>query len=303
MSVFRFQRCTCPCYRDSVSAALSQTATRRSSDFAGQRVDLAVGRTEFRAPLIHKLNSHKSVPSTTRCVYSPLVENYESSKINPIITKRDGGPTLTSPSSISFLPVEDIVDEGSFQRSRNEKGAVPDGKFPLPQDPVAAAHGDPSLLVTGSDVGRDLGARRSARYQPQTMSLTQGFRFVANQGVSCAIGVAGRPIANATKIGGPTGLMMGLAVAGLGIATAIQKVSEPHSEQKLCSRCDGYGVERCDVCAGAGKITWEGKVHRTNPCPRCFGSRLKKCPRCDGCRVKKDSAPVLLMMKTPPKEK
>jgi DnaJ-class molecular chaperone len=102
---------------------------------------------------------------------------------------------------------------------------------------------------------------------------------------------------------GPAGLMMGLAVAGLGIATAIHKAAETQPQVKLCTRCDGYGVECCDVCGGKGQISWEGKAHRTNPCPRCFGARLKKCPRCDGWRVKKDSTPVLQKLKEQPKKK
>lgn len=96
-----------------------------------------------------------------RCVYSPLVESYEASKIKPLIIKRDGGmggPTLASPSSISFLKptvleersVSDLVQEESSYGDGSEKGGVRDDNSPAPQDPVAASHGDSSLLATGS---------------------------------------------------------------------------------------------------------------------------------------------------------
>lgn len=316
MSSVPLQTCTCPCSKHSTAATASPGD--RSSVGVRQRLDsnsLAGSRQEFAAPLnlVHKPRS-RTLPAKTRCLYSPLVESYNASPVKPLTIQRNGkngGAILVSSSSVSFLKpagidtrsVLELPHEETFESDRKENEHATDENCPAEQDPIAAAHGDSSLLATGADAGHDLEARRSARYQPQTMSLTHSFRSAANQGVSCAIGVAGRPLANATKIGGPAGLMMGLAVAGLGIATAIQKAAETQPQVKLCSRCDGYGVECCDVCSGAGHISWEGKVHRTNRCPRCFGSRLKKCPRCDGCRVKKDNTPLLQKLKSQPKKK
>lgn len=48
------------------------------------------------------------------------------------------------------------------------------------------------------------------------------------------------------------------------------------SVQKVCEKCDGYGVQQCHVCQGRGVLTWEGKLRHTDPCPLCFGSCLKK---------------------------
>ncbi len=46
--------------------------------------------------------------------------------------------------------------------------------------------------------------------------------------------------------------------------------------QKVCTKCDGYGVQQCHVCEGQGKLIWEGKLRRMDPCPLCFGSCLEK---------------------------
>jgi hypothetical protein len=49
-----------------------------------------------------------------------------------------------------------------------------------------------------------------------------------------------------------------------------------HFLQKACPKCDGYGVQQCHVCEGQGKLIWEGKLQRMDPCPLCFGSCLEK---------------------------
>ncbi|PTQ37890.1 hypothetical protein MARPO_0054s0008, partial [Marchantia polymorpha] len=73
-------------------------------------------------------------------------------------------------------------------------------------------------------------------------------------------------------------------------------------DPKVCSRCDGYGVECCDVCEGRGRILWEGKMSHMDSCSRCFGSCTKKCPRCGGSRMKKGDPPIVQRSKfLPPK--
>jgi hypothetical protein len=62
---------------------------------------------------------------------------------------------------------------------------------------------------------------------------------------------------------------------------------------KACPNCDGYGVQQCHVCEGQGKLIWEGKLQRTDPCPLCFGSCLKKCRLCGGTKMKRGIPPNL----------
>jgi hypothetical protein len=89
-------------------------------------------------------------------LYSPLVESYESSKIKPYTIKRDGkdgAPMLVSPSSISFLKPTMLEKRSLHDRvhqAKNETRSSVDDKSPAPRDPIAAAHGDSSIVATGA---------------------------------------------------------------------------------------------------------------------------------------------------------
>lgn len=54
---------------------------------------------------------------------------------------------------------------------------------------------------------------------------------------------------------------------------------------RSCKDCRGYGIRRCDLCDGAGTITWEGKWGHVEPCPRCIGKRFNRCESCGGYHV------------------
>ena len=51
---------------------------------------------------------------------------------------------------------------------------------------------------------------------------------------------------------------------------------------RSCSTCRGFGVQRCDMCDGAGQVRWDAKWVHTDPCPKCAGKRYCKCGDCDG---------------------
>ncbi|KAG6558143.1 hypothetical protein Mapa_000324 [Marchantia paleacea] len=312
---------TCPCTQTTVLAASSELGRRSthridSHQFARSREDLGGLPLDLRLPNLHELRSRR--PQNTRFLYSPLVESFEASRSRPFVPKNEGESgnllrTLSSPPSLALADssVERVFKEGTVQRSGSDiyeylrKTWVADDDISNsgPKDPVAAAHGDQSFMTTLTDVSHDGEARRSARLRPATMSLTQSFTSAGSRAVSCAVGVAGRPPASANKLRGPVGLVMALSVAFLGLATAVQKKkSSSDIPQKVCSRCDGYGVECCDVCEGRGKILWEGKMSHMDSCPRCFGSCTKKCPRCGGSRMKKGEPPIVQRCKfLPPK--
>jgi hypothetical protein len=65
-------------------------------------------------------------------------------------------------------------------------------------------------------------AKRSARARPPSMSLSQSFT-VGGQGVTCIVGAVGWPWTSATRIkgAGPLGVITAVAVAILGLATAV----------------------------------------------------------------------------------
>ncbi|KAL2630125.1 hypothetical protein R1flu_014811 [Riccia fluitans] len=304
------QACTCPCSdsaaifagssdfsRRSVQRAESHRYARSRQDFLGLPVDL-------RLPSLHELRRRR--PENTRCLYSPLVESFEASRIKPLEPQREGESgsllrTLSSPNlSLVDSSSEQAFRGGVFRRSgsdlysylRKDRGDEDEIRSSGPQDPVSA--GDHAIRTSITDVSHDVDARRSARLRPATMSLTQSLTGVGSRAVTCAVGIAGQAPANATKLRGPLGLIMALFVTFLGLATAVQKKRlAPAVPKKVCGRCDGYGLECCDVCEGRGRILWEGKMSHMDKCPRCFGAGTKKCPRCDGSRVKKGEPPVV----------
>ncbi|BBN08904.1 hypothetical protein MPTK1_4g15430 [Marchantia polymorpha subsp. ruderalis] len=315
------QFCTCPCSQTAVLAAssdLGRRSTHRidSHQLARSRQDFGGLPLDLRLPNLQEFRSRR--PQNTRCLYSPLVESLEASRSRPFVPNNEGESgnllrTFSSPTSLAVADssIEKVFKEGTVQRSssdiyeylRKTGVAEDDVSRSVPEDPVAAARGDQSLMTTLTDVSHDGEVRRSARLRPATMSLTQGFTSAGSRAVSCAVGVAGRPPASANKLRGPMGLVMAISVAFLGLATAVQKTkSSPDIPQKVCSRCDGYGVECCDVCEGRGRILWEGKMSHMDSCPRCFGSCTKKCPRCGGSRMKKGDPPIVQRSKfLPPK--
>jgi hypothetical protein len=94
---------------------------------------------------------------------------------------------------------------------------------------------------------------------------------------------------------GPLGVVTAaVTVAVLGLTTAaLRNGLLPSTPQKVCTKCDGYGVQQCHVCEGQGKLIWEGKLRRMDPCPLCFGSCLEKCRRCGGIKMKRGIPPNL----------
>eukprot|EP01025_Chloroclados_australasicus_P000646 TRINITY_DN10267_c0_g1_i6.p2 TRINITY_DN10267_c0_g1~~TRINITY_DN10267_c0_g1_i6.p2 ORF type:complete len:267 (-),score=8.30 TRINITY_DN10267_c0_g1_i6:435-1160(-) len=49
-----------------------------------------------------------------------------------------------------------------------------------------------------------------------------------------------------------------------------------------CSKCHGFGIERCDLCSGSGFVNWEGKFQHLEPCPLCCSKRYVRCTQCGG---------------------
>ncbi|OAE33913.1 hypothetical protein AXG93_1104s1090 [Marchantia polymorpha subsp. ruderalis] len=263
------QFCTCPCSQTAVLAAssdLGRRSTHRidSHQLARSRQDFGGLPLDLRLPNLQEFRSRR--PQNTRCLYSPLVESLEASRSRPFVPNNEGESgnllrTFSSPTSLAVADssIEKVFKEGTVQRSssdiyeylRKTGVAEDDVSRSVPEDPVAAARGDQSLMTTLTDVSHDGEVRRSARLRPATMSLTQGFTSAGSRAVSCAVGVAGRPPASANKLralippSGPMGLVMAISVAFLGLATAVQKTkSSPDIPQ--CPRCGGSRMKKGD---------------------------------------------------------
>lgn len=51
---------------------------------------------------------------------------------------------------------------------------------------------------------------------------------------------------------------------------------------KKCFECYGFGIIRCNLCAGEGFVSYERKYQRSDLCPKCLQKRYDICPYCRG---------------------
>lgn len=210
-----------------------------------------------------KLKRRMKRQSLTRSMYSSLVDSFEQSPSRKSNDSQQQEQQFWEPAD-----------------SKNREDSV-----------VDTANGDGAHMENFADMGREnVGTRRTARARPPSMSLSQGFSSSARRSVSHTIGAVGHPV-TVGKLPGPMGFVMAFAVAALGVKTAVAKQGAP---QRVCEKCEGYGVQQCHICQGRGVLIWEGKLRHTDPCPLCFGKCLKKCSNCGGIKMKKGLPPALV---------
>jgi len=215
-------------------------------------------------------------PPITRSLYSSLVENFVSAERS---TSYDLNITVRK------------LDDSRASPSQQQEQSGADA------NEVEGKYRDGGHAEKLADIGYDnIDMKRSARARPPSMSISQGFSSHVRRSMSHSVGGAvGHPLNNMAKLPGPIGFAMALAVAALGLKTAVAKQGFlPGSPQKVCEKCEGYGVQQCHVCQGRGVLNWEGKLRRTDPCPLCFGSCLKKCSNCGGAKMKKGIPPAMV---------
>ena len=51
---------------------------------------------------------------------------------------------------------------------------------------------------------------------------------------------------------------------------------------KACRACRGFGVQRCRLCNGAGRVDWAAKLSHACLCPLCMNRRYVVCADCGG---------------------
>lgn len=133
--------------------------------------------------------------------------------------------------------------------------------------------------------------RRNSRVGNPSLSLSQSFDVQTSSGY--IIGATGPPATLSKPFAGGAGLYMALVFALLGITTAGASLLGMNSSQEECTKCSGYGVERCHLCQSTGTLKCELDTVHYITCPLCFGSLTKKCSSCDGVRMRKGVPPFL----------
>ena len=82
------------------------------------------------------------------------------------------------------------------------------------------------------------------------------------------------------RVSGPMTLLLFLfsvlgALLMMVRAALIQRV-------KTCLGCRGFGIQRCRLCDGEGKVDWKAKFSYSDMCPLCAGKRYVVCNECGG---------------------
>lgn len=221
---------------------------------------------------------------------SPLIEGFESTLQNlwhdPKFTNNSKDSAAIGTSS----PV--TTSQEQFGARINEvEGNISNQN--ASQYIQATAFKDGTLAERHADIGHDFDTKRSARCRPPQMSISQGFSSAGRRAVSHTAVPAGHPL-HSVKLPGPMGIVIAFSVAALGLKTAVKNQGfMPGTPQKVCEKCDGYGVQSCHVCQGRGILTWEGKLRHTDPCPLCIGRCIEKCSSCGGVKRRKGLPPAL----------
>ncbi|KAG0564871.1 hypothetical protein KC19_8G146600 [Ceratodon purpureus] len=246
------------------------------------------GMQKFSSRKRHSRGMQLMSPVVTRSLYSPLVESLAGTQrslspdMNSFSKSKDAGAWNTS--LLTTTSTEHYEQSGAVTFQVEDEGK---NSLLAPQDPLP--HGEKL-----SDIGHDIDMRRSMRARPPSMSLSQGFSSSGRRSETHTVGAVGYPV-NTTRLPRPIGFAMAFVVAALGLKTAAEKQGFlPSTPQKVCEKCDGYGVQLCHVCQGRGVLTWEGKLRHTDPCPLCFGNCLKKCSSCGGVKIKKGVPPAVV---------
>jgi hypothetical protein len=51
---------------------------------------------------------------------------------------------------------------------------------------------------------------------------------------------------------------------------------------KSCKTCRGFGLQRCRLCLGSGRVDWAAKLKHFDVCPLCMNRRFIVCAECGG---------------------
>lgn len=79
---------------------------------------------------------------------------------------------------------------------------------------------------------------------------------------------------------GPLGLLLFLLTVIAATLAAIRAALV--RKVRGCRSCRGYGIQRCRLCMGAGRVDWSGKLSHADVCPLCMNKRFVVCESCGG---------------------
>lgn len=81
-------------------------------------------------------------------------------------------------------------------------------------------------------------------------------------------------------VSGPMGVLLFLATLIAASFAAIR--SALMRRGKSCKTCRGFGLQRCRLCLGSGRVDWAAKLKHFDVCPLCMNRRFIVCAECGG---------------------
>lgn len=149
-----------------------------------------------------------------------------------------------------------------------------------------------ALSSSYSDIASLLSRKNSSI---STQQLSESLSSAATAQVSGAAPVAS--ISRILLVGQPQNLFRNLAnqrkwpsgpiqlllfVFGLVVAAWAAVRAALIRRVRSCTTCRGFGITRCNLCAGEGKVDWRAKYNYSDSCPLCMSRRFTECPDCGG---------------------
>ncbi|KAI8468811.1 MAG: hypothetical protein J3K34DRAFT_470496 [Monoraphidium minutum] len=80
--------------------------------------------------------------------------------------------------------------------------------------------------------------------------------------------------------GGPISLLLFLLTIVAAMVAAVRGALV--RKVKACRSCRGFGVSRCRLCDGEGRVDWAAKLSHYDVCPLCMNRRYVVCSDCGG---------------------
>jgi len=81
-------------------------------------------------------------------------------------------------------------------------------------------------------------------------------------------------------VSGPMGVLLFLATLIAASFAAIRSLLMKRG--KGCKTCRGFGLQRCRLCLGSGRVDWAAKLKHFDVCPLCMNRRFIVCAECGG---------------------
>jgi hypothetical protein len=81
-------------------------------------------------------------------------------------------------------------------------------------------------------------------------------------------------------VSGPFGVLLFLATLVAASFAAIRSVLVRRG--RCCRSCRGFGLSRCRLCLGSGRVDWAAKLQHFDVCPLCMNRRFVVCGDCGG---------------------